>query len=1264
MFFLALPALSLLLLSVTQTPVGCSELYISTDSAHSCPPPAAVCHTLQQYAQDSPRYFASDTIFHFLPGKHMLNISILVEHVDNLTLTVSNSSATTRIACEENLTIGFFNTSNLIVDGLEFSNCGGLETSQPALSFDSVTRLTLNGLTLHNSKIRDIIGHNVNDLTIFNCSFGTLPIAPEEVKFSHHLRLTFDNETSQSSIMSVARITDCHFYSSSRGAVHVSIEQPRDPVMVYIDNISILGPFTEGQVLGVAYRAAVLVHMNSTLNHTVQITNSRLLDSRSRAMIFSMYSNASILLQNCTIARSKGGALALDVGYPDLSSLEFVIDNLTISNNSLYGDTGAGSAIVVKPEQKIGPIQSRLEIRNSIFENNVHIDTLGLVQSTIYLADVRDITFSDCRFISNKATAILVARSTIHVSGYMEFFNNTGYQGGACALYGDSQIAIDHNNTVLNFTQNQASNVGGALFVLENFVPFTQPLPNPCFFRYEEEVHNTTFLFVNNTAVNGGNAIYGESIENCSTGNNGIGGYTGGEMLGWPTFVFQPDSSTDISVISSEPSRVCVCENGQQNCSLAYISKSVIPGQDITMPVVTVGNRFGAVSGSVFAAFMQKKPGHIYHIAEEDKVTPTSALECTDVNYTIASSASSAIVTLTSASVIVPYLDRTILDNAIANFNTSRLIHEIFLSYPVYVNVSFLECPLGSHLNNESHTCDCVRELTENDVSCNILNQTVTLPGGLWVNASFTSSGEPNGILARPCVLQYCLMEENTISLEEPDTQCAFCRVGTLCGGCQAGLSLTLGSPTCRVCSNNYLSLLTLFLANGFFLVFFIKLLSLTVAEGTINGLIFYANIVWANKSLFFDTGDASFPLVFIAWLNLDMGVTTCFFDGLKMYSLTWLQYAFPAYIWILALLFIVLAHYSSRLAKILGRNSVPVLATLFLLTYNKILRNIINSLNVSQIELPNLEHSSKLVWTYDGNFDYLGSSHVYLFAVAVLLLLFAWLPYTATLLFGQCLMRLPNNRFSRYLKPFLDAYYGPLLDRYRFWIGLLLLLRSVILLVFALNPQNTGAVDLLVILLTALLLIYILTRWGYIYKNKYVAQLEVSFFFNLAVLAGVQMYATVAGHSWKAATQTSVLIVFVKFVLILLYHIYRQLRNFEIVQGFETKVMKLLPNEASETSMSFVRTISISDSLQIESTSNETDPSNSSPGIRRYLSRTNRMRSTNRNTSSRSGRHANTASTGSPNTVSYSVVMGDSMETSLTQVRGYNSPFGHGVKS
>ena len=87
--------------------------------------------------------------------------------------------------------------------------------------------------------------------------------------------------------------------------------------------------------------------------------------------------------------------------------------------------------------------------------------------------------------------------------------------------------------------------------------------------------------------------------------------------------------------------------------------------------------------------------------------------------------------------------------------------------------------------------------------------------------------------------------------LDDPDVQCSYNHCGVLCGGCQHGLSLALGSTQCLRCSNNYLALLLSFALAGIVLVFFLKVLNLIISDGTLNGLILYANVVKANEYLF-----------------------------------------------------------------------------------------------------------------------------------------------------------------------------------------------------------------------------------------------------------------------------------------------------------------------------------------------------------------------------------------------------------------------------
>ena len=212
---------------------------------------------------------------------------------------------------------------------------------------------------------------------------------------------------------------------------------------------------------------------------------------------------------------------------------------------------------------------------------------------------------------------------------------------------------------------------------------------------------------------------------------------------------------------------------------------------------------------------------------------------------------------------------------------------------------------------------------------------------------------------------------------------------------------LVLGAPQCRKCTNSHLLLLIPFAVMGVALVFLLFVCKLTVVTGTLSGLVFYANIVGPNRNIFLPVESTNAFSIFIAWLNLDFGVVTCFYDGLDTYSKTWLQFVFPVYIWVLVGLMIQVSRSSQKFAKLLGNNPVSVLATLILLSYTKILRTLITVFYVTYLEYPTY---NRMVWLYDGNVDYLSGKHIPVFVVAVLLFLFLFLPYTLLLLFGQWL--------------------------------------------------------------------------------------------------------------------------------------------------------------------------------------------------------------------------------------------------------------------
>ena len=199
---------------------------------------------------------------------------------------------------------------------------------------------------------------------------------------------------------------------------------------------------------------------------------------------------------------------------------------------------------------------------------------------------------------------------------------------------------------------------------------------------------------------------------------------------------------------------------------------------------------------------------------------------------------------------------------------------------------------------------------------------------------------------------------------------CSYDRAGLLCGGCQPALSNVQGSSRCIKCSGAYLSLLIPFALAGIALVAFLLLCKLTVTVGSSHELIFYANIIAVNHSVFLPSGQENNLTIFIAWLNLDLGIETCFYDGMDTYARTWLQFAFPLYVWALVGTIVILSHYYGTIARMFGRNPVAILATLFFLSYAKLLRTIITVLSFTYLEYP--DEAEVAVWLYDGNVRYL----------------------------------------------------------------------------------------------------------------------------------------------------------------------------------------------------------------------------------------------------------------------------------------------------
>ena len=130
----------------------------------------------------------------------------------------------------------------------------------------------------------------------------------------------------------------------------------------------------------------------------------------------------------------------------------------------------------------------------------------------------------------------------------------------------------------------------------------------------------------------------------------------------------------------------------------------------------------------------------------------------------------------------------------------------------------------------------------------------------------------------------------------------------------------------------------------------------------------------------------------------------------------------------------------------------------------------------------------------------------------------------------------------STRLKSFMDSYHALYKAKHRYWPGLLLVLRFVLLLVFALNPQEEHSINLLSILVTTGLLVACAWFGGGIYRNWCLDALECSFALNLIILAAATYHVTYhVNHSKQnqlVVGYTSVSIAFATFIGILVFQL------------------------------------------------------------------------------------------------------------------------------
>ena len=895
------------------------------------------------------------------------------------------------------------------------------------------------------------------------------------------------------------------------------------------------------------------------------IDNSRFISNSASSYGGTMFtSNCSIHIDNCIFDNNLRSLYAFNsnLTFSGCTKIENGIDPLTDGDVNMRQEGGAitsfqstviftGAISLLNNQASCGGAILATESKITIYGetclvNNVATNGSGggmsLQQSVLEI-------IGNCIISNNQAMiggGIHATSSTIavHQPGILDFTRNKADYGSGLYLEVNPKLYLMKTSTtyvtLLYFIGNHA-NYEGALYVADDTNSGACSPHSECFIQtlalhqnrdFNFDVDTVNMQFSGNTATGHESDIFGGLLDRCIPSPfaevylKQSTHYSGATYLG-------NISNILLDSVTSLPVRICFCPHKglQPDCSYKPPPIRAQKGYSFTVSLVAVDQVNHTVVANIISSLSSSNGGF-----GEGQQTQRVGSNCTELKFNVFS----------------PYEFETITMYADGPCGSAMLSTS-------HVTIQFVECtcPVGFEplSNSRSPTrCECVcdSKLSPYITNCNSNDNSLQrVNTNSWI--TYINDTESPGYVIHPnCPFDYCQPQTKNVTInfnyqKGADKQCAYNRTGVLCGSCQHNLSLSLSSSRCLPCRSYWpASLAGVLLAAiiaGIILIVVMLALNVTVAVGIINGFIFYANIVAASNTIFIRSSEASFPSVFVAWLNFDIGIDVCFFNGLDAYTKIWLQLAFPVYIISLVITVIIISEYSPRFVRLIGkRDPVATLATLILLSYAKLLSVTITALSFGVLHYPN--GSQEHVWLPDGNVKFFQGKHIPLSLVALLIILIG-IPYTILLFLWQWIVHTPHWKIFKWtrntkLNAFIATYHAPYNNKHRYWTGLLLLVRVVLYITASVtvsaNPQTLP-------LTTGILVGGLFLLKGVIgvrvYKKSLVEIVNTVLYFNLLVLAFLSLYNFKSETKKQtAAAYTSTIITFVILIGAIFYHV------------------------------------------------------------------------------------------------------------------------------
>ena len=1064
--------------------------------------------TLQHYQENGELYFTSNTQLHFQSGVFHLRAPLIIRMVQNFSFVGSHN---TTIICDDmnaGVVIAYSVTVN--INNVSIRNCAyniavynefRSVLQSYAYKLSNVLIIRCKGISIYNSSFFSNIsqGLSLYDIegisTFVHFSSNSLLVNVSNTTSDTKLRIVEYTYIPPNSGYLISIILGNH---SNEAILHISQLVVTKHLLIYINVKTCAGNNI------VTFDNLMLTNLNNIYrfdNYTISINLATSCKALSRYEL----SSTHIHFNQCQLKKlNNSNLVSVNTQQNDGILYAFFVQ----FSNSIFSDISNTDLITSKiifPAFKIPFIT--LGIMNSVFKNIQTMEYLINIKHTKLML-IGPIYFTNIFEISG--SILLTSGNNIVLQNYIEFSHTNSF----FLIITDFIIVGQH--TLLNITSNIfnygiKSGIGEAehLCTFQYFRAVKQHSEN----RQASEGHHKMkgdYLITFNH--NSGTVLFVKkySLSHCEWLENSVFLTFNPQIINQQYIKYTNNS---FALLSTRQNHICIClDDHKYNCTIDELMP-VYPGQKYSIKLVIKNVKSPTAMITFDQSLFTSCKGQSDWIEKQ-----IFEGKCTAIDFTfLFKNRVSCELYLTGISVNIEKTSSA--EYPIMEFR--RTIRGVY-------HVNMIPCPYGFILNKLEGVCQCDPLIKHSILQvslCNITQQTILRPGKSWITA-YANNGSYNYRVSPHCPFDYCLPYSSHLNLSTPNSQCQFNRSGLLCGQCQHGLSTVFGSSKCQKCSNVYLLLIIPIALAGILFVFLLFIFNLTVTDGDINSILLYANIVGINKTILSKPHRVTYMFVSIA--NLDLGMETCFYNGMNDYAKMWLQLAFPVYLITLAIVLIMASRYSVKVQRLTARRALPVLATLFVLSYTKVLRTVSYVLFFYQTVTYLPSEHTELLWSVEISIAILGMEFILFFIVSILLLTILTL-FNIILVFARFLSFF---HCINHFKPLLDAYHGPYKDKFYYWTGLQLVMRTVF---FGLSALDRDTNLMLSILITGVATAIHGVLYPFKKKSRNIQELLI--LLNLQAIFVISLYPT----SIFLAMQILHIFPLLQFAFVILKHIKKQ---------------------------------------------------------------------------------------------------------------------------